>query len=107
MRLLALIRDEPAWALSRVKAAKSAEAEVDEVARIANRYHEGWCASEEREARLREALLVATTTVEEWEAQHRATHPDPDGFRRAAVAYGKGVLAGTAHASAHDESETG
>lgn len=41
---------------------------------------------------LREALLVATTTVEEWEARHGRKHPDPEGFRRAAVEYGKAAL---------------
>lgn len=39
-----------------------------------------------------EALLVATTTVEEWEACHKVKHPDPEGFRRAAIEQGKAVL---------------
>ena len=39
-----------------------------------------------------EALRVATTTVEEWEACHKAKHPDPEGFKRAAIEQGKRYL---------------
>lgn len=39
------------------------------------------------------SLRVATTTVEEWEACHKITHPDPEGFRKAAVEQGKRYLA--------------
>jgi hypothetical protein len=45
-------------------------------------------------AKLREALRVATTTVEEWEAHHGCRHPDPEGFRRAAIEQGKAALDG-------------